>query len=61
VQSQISATNGPVTSLHQKEYLIAIERRISKKGTEKRNNALLFKTENIPHTSTPILSLGGGG
>jgi hypothetical protein len=30
--SKISANNGPVTFIHQKEYLIAVERNISKKG-----------------------------
>jgi hypothetical protein len=37
--SQISANNGPVTFLHQKEYLIAVERNISKERTEDRNKA----------------------
>lgn len=32
VPSQISASNGPVTFLHQKEYLITVERNICRKG-----------------------------
>jgi hypothetical protein len=43
--NKINASNGPVTFLHQKEYLITTERNISKVQREKgENNAPLFKT-----------------